>query len=49
MLELLFDTPPGELYSVHREYAGERWHRLQPAGVWPRPLAALFELRWWQM
>lgn len=43
MLELLFDRPPIELYSAHREYAGERRRSLQPAGVWAGVLAPPFE------
>lgn len=43
MLELLFDRAPTELYSVHREYAGEPRRSLQPAGVWAGVLAPLFE------
>lgn len=47
MMELLFDKPPSELYSVHREYAGEHLHRLQAAGVWAGTLAAPFKLKRW--
>lgn len=47
MMELLFDKPPVELYSVHREYAGELWRCLQAAGVWAGTLAALFQLKRW--